>query len=427
MSIAYAAAMGVLDDAPPALVQPNAVRSPAALTRAQVSSRATVLGASAWTEVLADTARFAGAAGALLFEGQRGNSTPNPRAEGSVAGSPGTPPTGWTMNLATTTNGLTRNIIGVQTIAGAQCLVVEVSGIATAGTSFDIGTAATNAITAAVGEVWSLGCLAAVISGSTSGVIFRNAAVEFTAGGTALATQLGATRGMSATPTRCVDAFTLGNAAVERVQHRWRLTISSGTDLTVPLRIAVGWPQAERAPFASSPVLPLAGSPAAVTRGADQMTAALAALGLPASGLGTILWSGTLTVAAPAGAAQTVLQLDDGGTSNGFVLLNEAGGSQIILRRLLAGVASDVVLGTMTPGMRFRLGIALNGAGRAAASLNGGAAQAVTGGPTAGLTTLRLGAGAAAERPFFGEMTALRYRRVTLSDAGLPGVVAALP
>jgi hypothetical protein len=91
------------------------------------------------------------------------------------------------------------------------------------------------------------------------------------------------------------------------------------------------------------------------------------------------------------------------------------------------GSAADAAAaGTMTPGTPFRAGLTHNGAGRAAFSVNGAAAQAVTGAPTA-FTKLHLGNNAAGTAPMFGETLLLRVLPEGLSDSALAAAVAALP
>jgi hypothetical protein len=192
--------------------------------------------------------------------------------------------------------------------------------------------------------------------------------------------------------------------------------------------LRIGWPQLEIGAFASSPILPAVGTPAASTRGADLVTATLASLGIGANGACTVLVSAMLPQAAPAGVDQMLVQLDDGTDANRYRLRNLAGGLALVAGEVVAGSPSDAAsAGSFVAGTPFRAGIAIDGAGRIAASFNGGAVQAVTGGPTSGLTILRLGNNAAATAGLFGEVGTLRVLRYALGDAALAAAVAALP
>lgn len=413
------------------LLTPRRLFAPLTLTRPQVSVQGTFLlpDGVTWLPSLADEHRFQGAAQRLLLEGARTNHVSNPRSEGLVAGSPGTAPTTWTMSFAATTNGLTRNIVGTQVVDGVMCLVVELSGTATAASTFDIGMTLTDAVVTATGEVWTVSNFVALLSGSMSGVTPRNAAVEANSSGTALTTQVGTVRTVTSTLTRFSDTFTMGHASVLRVQPRWRLTIANGTNLTTPLRIAVGWPQLERAAFASSPILPAVGAPAVSTRLADVLSTSLTNLGIPVNGACTIIWRGVLPQAAPAGVDQMLLQLDDGSDSNRYRVRNPAGGSTIVAGRVTAGASVDATsAGSMTPGSLFTVAVAINGSGRIAISLNGAAAQVATGGVTTGLLNLRIGNNFSGTAPLAGEVESLRFiPGVALSDGLLATYSATLP
>jgi hypothetical protein len=61
-----------------------------------------------------------------------------------------------------------------------------------------------------------------------------------------------------------------------------------------------------------------------------------------------------------------------------------------------------------------------------AGSLNGAAVVAVTGGPTAGLTTIRIGANVTGGLALFGSMGLLRLLPTALADGDLQAAVAAL-
>ena len=122
------------------------------------------------------------------------------------------------------------------------------------------------------------------------------------------------------------------------------------------MRVSV--PQLELGSFASSPILPPAGSPQATTRGADLVSAILTTLGIRPTGACTLLLTGMLPQAAPAGAAQSLAQLDSGSDASAIVFDNAAGGSTLRV--------AGQTLGTMTAGTPFRIAASIDGAGRVA-------------------------------------------------------------
>lgn len=410
MTPALAAIYGTLDQPRRELAGPDALNAPLVLLRAQSVSRATVSGAAGWAEAGANVARFAGSPGRLLVEGQRSNEIANPRAEFAVAPSfpQTTLPSSWTAIGGT---GLTVQAVAAGTASGLRYVDIRFVGTPS-GTNVDIAFNGTAASGPSSGIV-TLSVLAALVGGALTNI-----------GGVSLLLQ-----GQSGSGTVALSGSLLRYAYSATLtgqrSPRLRLTLTAGLAVDATIRLAA--PQYETGPFASTPILPVTGSPQAATRGADLVSAALESLGIGPGGACTLLWSGVLPQAAPSGTPQVILQIDDGTAANGFVLLNEGGGTQVVARRILAGAASDAVLGAMTAGAALRLGMAVDGAGRLAASLNGGAAVAVTGGPTGGLLTLRLGSGAAGDRAMFGETTTLRCQVGAVADSALPGLVAALP
>ena len=425
MSIAMTALLGAIETPRCTLVANGLPRGPLGLTRAQVSTRATALGSDgvAWSEFLADLPRPAGTAQRLLIEGQRTNGVRNPRAEGAAVGVPGTLPTNWTLTVG---GGLVREVVGAGTLNGIAGVHVRVSGTTTAAAGQLIAVEATNAISAASGQTWAASALIALTAGSTANLTSLRWNIVGTNGTSATeTTNLSVVGSITATPQRFAVTRTLNNAGTTHVRAGVEYTYALGA--VIDFTVFIGWPQLEQAAAASTPALPPAGTPGAATRGADLVTATLAALGLPGSGACTLLWTGVVPQAAPASAPLTLLQLDDGTANNRYLLRVAAGGSSVAVNRVTAGVAAgDAALSTMTPGTPFRAGIAIDAAGRMAGSFNGAAAVAVTGGPTSGLTTLRVGGEVGGGNALFGEVGSLRVLTTPMSDAALVAAVAAL-
>ena len=425
MSGAYACLLGHRDGAGRMLVRRAAnnpltlaLGLPAVLARAQVSTRATALSADgvAWAEFLADVPRFNGTARRLLVGGQRTNSIRNSRCEGVAAGSPGTLPTHWSASMP---GGVTRNVIGSGTENGIS--YVEVEWVFTGTVTIQLNLDAL-AVPATAGLPLTLGAFVRALTFTapgTVGLLIEGRNV----GGNQLDSH-----SVFFTPTNAALGGQRYSSVRVQVANVTQATVALRLDATGPgtMRLRIGWPQAEIGAFASSPILPAVGAPAASTRGADMVSATLAGLGIAPGGACTVLWAGMIPQNAPSGADQMLMQIDNGTDTNRFRIRNLAGGATLVAGRVTGGTAADATsLGSMIAGTAFRAGITIDGAGRIAACMNGGAVQAVTGGPTSGLTTFRVGGNAGGTAPFFGEVAGLSVLPFTLPDTALPAAVLA--
>jgi hypothetical protein len=410
---------------PVVLVDPGDIFAPLTLTRSQASgAQATALGADGltWGTVAADVARFDGTARRLLLEGQRIDSLRNPRAVGAVAGTPGTLPTNWL--LTGLPSGISSSVVGVVAVNGVECLRLRVFGTPAGSANARLEAEPVSGIVAANGQTWTGSAFLRLFAGSQAnlGLNLRMMGRDGVFTAYNLVTQAVT---LNAALARAAATSVFANAAITLASSDLQLVFTAGQP--VDCTFDLGWPQIEQGAFASSPILPPAGGTGATTRGADLVTVALAALGLPPTGAGTILLRVVLPQAAPAAADQVLLQLDDGSAANRILLRNPAGGSALRLTRVLqGGAAVDAPdLGTFTAGVAVRLGLSVNGLGRVAASLDGAAAQAVLAAPASGLVTLRLGNDSATTAPLNGQVADLQILGEVLSDAELAARVAA--
>ena len=410
------------------LVVPGSLAAPLTLTRAQLSGvQSSATGADGATLGLfgADVARFNGTARRLLIEGQRTNAIRNPRAEGAVAGTPGTLPTNWFDSAA----GLTRTVVGMGTQNSIFYVDVRWAGTTT-NTFLNINFEGINVVAAANGEAWAASAFVAVVGGSFSNVTGLRSRVSVNNGLVYLGELVDTPPNLvpllsGALARQPTTAGTIAQASATNVAPYLQATFANGAAIDFTLRI--GFPQLERGAFSSTPILPPVGTPGASTRGADLVSASLSSLGIPASGACTVLWSGMIPQAAPSSAHQAIAQIDDGTNDNRLTLRNVQGTANVGIIWVVSGVGAGTATGgALTAGTPFRVGVSMNGAGRAAASLNGGAAAIVTGGISGGLTTLRLGQQIGGAE-MFGETTLLRVLPYTLSDTNLAAAVAALP
>ncbi len=364
----------------------------------------------AWQEYAPNVPRFQGVSQRLLIEGERTNQNTNPRAEGLSAGTPGTRPTNWPA-LPT---GVSTQIVGAATVNGVQGVLVRFFGVpsVTSGQLWPVGGAADVVI---AGTTVSNSVFVALYAGSLTNVAQMDLRC---------ASEGGATNFTPSAAMQRVSNIRVTTGVSSNTTLRWNYV---DTVTAVDFTLFVGWPTREHAPFPSSPILPAVGTPATSVRSADLQNWTLASLGVAPNGACTILGAAMLPQAAPAGVSQAIVEVDDGSADNRFFIRNDAGGNAVNINRVLGGVAGTTTLaGTMTPGTLFRFGLTIDGAGRIAASFNGGAVVAVTGGPTTGLTTLRAGNNSSGSGPMFGELGSLRVLQGVVSDADLPALVNTL-
>lgn len=341
----------------------------------------------------------------LLIEGQRTNNITNPRAEGAVAGSPGTLPTNW--DSAATA--LTREVVGVARVNGVTCLLVRFSG-----TPSSTGAQTLNChgdVTTTIGTTWVGSVYVGLFAGSltnTGGFVTR-----LRGGGADSA-------GISFTPTTTLTRFatqvrTLTESTAVSLQIRWAY---SDTSTPVDFTLAIGWPQLEQNNAVSTPVLPPGGTLAASTVGGDNLTFPTSALETDDNRGGTHTFRAIIAATAnEQSGAQTFFSLNDGTTNNSIEIYNAVGTSTLTLARTTAGVTVETSLGTFTPGQITRIVLGLDGLGRASGSVNNGVAQAVTGAPVATtLTTARLGSSVAGARPIAMEVLEWAHIKHSFTD-----------
>jgi uncharacterized protein YmfQ (DUF2313 family) len=213
--------------------------------------------------------------GGTIIEPASVNVVANPRAEGAVAGTPGTAPTGWA--FPGTTNGIAREVVGTGVINGMPYVDVRFVGTTTAG-PFGFGiffVAAANQVPAAAGQAWTMSVWLALAGGSLANLGTSRLGIEGTNG--ALRTEL--LGGSSFVPLldgslrRLSVPVTLAVAGTTHIRPLLDLTFAAA-GLAVDFTLRIALPQAEPGAVATSIILPPVGAPAASARAADVLTVA---------------------------------------------------------------------------------------------------------------------------------------------------------
>ena len=265
--------------------------------------------------------------------------------------------------------------------------------------------------------------VAGSLAGLTSADLYQ---IEFDAGVNFLRQSF---TSVSSNPASLLAGFrslsTTMGASTAFVDARLYFFPSAGVPVDATFRI--GAMQLEQNSFATSSIFPAFGATGpASTRGADLVSASLTSLGIPANGACSILWSGVIPTFV-AGATHTIACVDDASVNNRFTMRVDQATGQLQVMRSLAGADTTANAGAVTAGVPFKAGMSINGSGRAAVSLNGGAVAAVTGGPSSGLTQARLGNISNATAPMWGETLRFQVLTTVLSDVDLQTATGALP
>jgi hypothetical protein len=408
--------------APGTIIAPNYIDPRINFSRTQASSATSVvLGPDGVTyrEYGANDPRFRSRMARFTFEGAKTNLLDNPRGEGIVAG--GTP-TGW--SLRGTSGGISRTYSS-SVMVGLPSVVITPSGASTTSAMAVRYTISSNAVVSP-NTTYTASGIFRLVSGSTAGLSAFALAVDWLdSGGTAVGTTTNfvSLTSASATATRYSGVLVSpASAAFAAVNVRYA-TASSGVVVNAAIEIAA--PQLEAGPFATTPVLPAVGNLMPSTRSADSFFASTEVFEIASTGACTIAGSFVIPVTSVSSAdAQTFFEINDGSANNRYFIRNDASTSTATLYRVTAGAASSVSLGTITPGVLFRLVMTIDGAGRAAASLNGGTVQAVTGGPTANMNIFRIGNNSSGSAPFYGQIQSLRLLNYAVTDAEIPAIGA---
>lgn len=349
----------------------------------------------------------------LLIEEARTNSIRNPRAEGAVAGTPGTAPTNWAISPIA---GLTSTIVGSGLENGVPYLDVTWAGT-TAATQGQIQFETTTATVAANLQAWTHSIYIRLVGGTLANVTsIQMTVTERAAGGTLIA-DLNA---LTVTPTgaalntqRFATTATMNDATTAFVSPRIFFNTSSGVAVNFTLRI--GAPQLELGSFATSLILPAVSTPAATTRAIDLATMTPIP-GFVQSASGAIAAEYMSITAGTTAASQYAMDVSGGSTINRYALQSNSGGG--VARALTSSAGAPTFGGTLftaLAGVSAKTAIAWTPSGQVSCG-NGGTTQTTaSAAPVPPLSALTIGATGLVTNPVNGWM-----RRVRVWPRALP-------
>jgi hypothetical protein len=362
------------------------------------------------------------AARGLLVEEQRTNSIRNPRGEGAVAGTPGTAPTNWG-GTNVVSSGLSASILGTGSESGIPYIDVRIWGTPTiTNTGFAVYLfEQAGAIASAASQAWTHSVYLRLMAGSLAG--FNNVISRIRQYDSGLVA-IGGDVSVALTPTNAPLAtqrytVSLASAAanVAFVMPWMSYGVTSGVPVDITLRI--GAPQLEQGAFATSVILPPAGSPGVATRSGE-----LAAMPLGSwfnQSASSVVVSAMIPQSLPGALLGGLALLDDGTTANRIILRNQ-GTTVLNAAASAAGTpTSSAPAGNFTPGVPFKAGM-VAAASAISAAFNGGAVGAISGTLPTSLTTLRLGQNSVNTSLENGYLSRLRYWPRALSNTELQQV-----
>jgi hypothetical protein len=404
-------AIHTLEGGPLRLVSPGSLLASASFQRA---SSAMGLGADgqSWSSMAPDVPRHPGTARRLLIEGARTNTIRNPGFEGGAS------PTYMT-GFGGTGNGLTRTILGSGNWRGLPYIDLAITGTAATATVLTLSFESAG-IVASSGQSWAFSLFLALMSGSAANYVTTlnirpRDASNNDVNGTGF---YGETIVLPDMMTRFVMSATMNQAATANLTPNLRLSVAQGTVCNEVIRLAV--PQAELGSFASTPILPPAGSLAAASRAADAATLMLTAA---QQQRGTLV--GTFMIPQAAAAdVQALLSMDPGNGNNRISIQNNSNGSTVRGLTITGGTTTNTpVLTTVTPGVPFKAAIAWDASGVAFCAA-GGAVSWIAGLPP--MDRLRIGNDVFGQRAMFGEVGPLDLHGARLPDAALQALTTSL-
>jgi hypothetical protein len=368
------------------------------------------------TEYASGVAAIHPTAGILIEEGST-NHIRNPRFEGGtigVIGSGGALPT----NMVSVPQGTTVELVAVGEEDGTEYMDIKWSGTPTADPEVQLES--TTAISASVGEEWTLSYGAKLVAGDLTNITgVKVRMVERISGSYA------GEGSVSFTPDsihrRYVFTRTLANASVTNIHPYLAIDWDGSGAIDLTIRFYV--PQMEEKAYPTSPILPTAASPAASTRAADSVAVANGSWSND-DGAGTIFAEFAFTYDGQASNFPRVLGYGADSSNRVDVYRNQATESLFALLSDGGATQASITTGTAPAATTKKVAVAW-AADDVAFSVSGGTQQTDSSATIGfGAAVLRLGAGAGNTNASAGVyIKDLRYFPRRLSNAELEALV----
>jgi hypothetical protein len=208
--------------------------------------------------------------GPLIETSGATNGIRNPRSENALPGalpSTGQLPTNWTYY---STSAVTATVVGRGREDGWDYIEIEYAGTAAGAEVILINFDAHSQMSASASQTYTRSFGARIVSGSLTNTTVQSYLISYLSG--AVVDQYAVDLSVDTTHRRFVKAETLSASTVDSIAAGFRLVFTAGA---VSLKLRVYVPQTESGSFATSPVLPVVGSPAASTRGAETRSGGL--------------------------------------------------------------------------------------------------------------------------------------------------------
>lgn len=274
-----------------------------------------------WQEIVTGAPRFDHDAQALglMVGASRITTIPNPRAEGGTPGTPGTMPTGWGWTNVPT--GMSTEFVGQVTVNGLPGGRFRLFGTNTTGATQQV-TLGPAFPTGIAGVPYAAEFRARLADGTMAGITRQRRRLRSN-GGSPLDLAPDLSPGIDGT-LRTYFLTITGNTGTANVWDAVLFDVAAGVAVNATFDF-VAWNLQQGGNFPTSPILPAVGSPAAATRGAEQLVFNLADfVASTGATTGTLVMAGR-TAAGVGAAAQAAVTMDDGTASNQVVLTREVG------------------------------------------------------------------------------------------------------
>ena len=348
----------------------------------------------------------------LLIEEAQTNSIRNSVADGVVAGTPGTTPTNWI--VSTSTNNVTREVIGSGVEDGIEYVDIKYSGVPSSSSGILFFGDQLTQVPAVTGETWTGSFFFRLVGGSWTNTSTNLWMIERNSGGTVVGTP----PSKAAVPTsaalktqRYYQTHTLAEATAAYITHRFSIDYTSGNAIDFTVR--VGLPQLVKSACVCTPIKTSAGT---VTRAVE-----VATITNP-NALTDKCWIVKGRTPITNGVVENVIFQTDDETANNLRAIYYLSGRMYATAVSGGATQANLDLGAVANDTHFSIAVRWD-TNDFAASINGGAIVTdVSGTNPTELTAARIGTNESSNT--WNSTVAFIRTKLTATDAELPGLSA---